>query len=79
MEINFNKIDKRKWQNEYGETRVGGKVVVYCWYHCNRPGGCVRRADCSHDHNSYPQAYKGKALDKCGTTFQKEVLQKCST
>ena len=78
MEINFNKIDKRKWQREYGETRINGKVVVYCWYHCNRPGGCVRQADCSHDHTGYPQAYKGKTLEKCGVTFQKEVLQKCN-
>jgi hypothetical protein len=77
-EIKHNKIDKKKWTHSYGETRVNGKVVMICWYHSNRPGGCVRKEDCAHDHSRYPEAYKGKPLDKCSTTFQKEVMQKCS-
>ena len=78
MEINFNKIEKKKWMNMYGETRVNGKVVVMCWYHCNRPGGCVRKTECTHDHTMFPSAYKGKHLEKCTPSFQKEVLQKCT-
>jgi hypothetical protein len=77
-EIKYNKIDKQKWSHHYGETRVNGKVVIMCWYHCNRPGGCVKKDDCSHDHGRYPEAYKGKPLDKCSGAFQKEVLQKCT-
>jgi hypothetical protein len=79
MEINFNQIDKSKWQKVYGETRINGKAVQHCWYHSNRPGGCVRQATCTHDHSSHPQAYKGKTLEKCGATFQREVLQKCTS
>jgi hypothetical protein len=78
MDINFNKIDKTKWMREYGETRVDGKVVMMCWYHCNRPGGCVRQAECVHNHKILPSAYKNKTLEKCTPAFQKEVLRKCS-
>ena len=77
MDINFNKIDKQAWRNAYGETRVNGKVVILCWFHCNRPGGCIKKDGCQHDHHTFPQAYKGKALEKCTTAFQKEVLDKC--
>ena len=79
MHVNYNKIDKKVWQNTYGETRANGKVVLLCWYHSNRPGGCVRHTECPHDHNRYPTAYKGRALEKCDAPFQKEVLRKCSS
>jgi hypothetical protein len=79
MDINFNKIDKVKWKREYGETRVDGKVVLMCWYHCNRPGGCVRQSECIHNHTVLPTAYKGKTLETCTPTFQKEVLRKCGS
>ena len=78
MVINYNKIDKTKWMNEYGETRIGGTVHMLCWYHCNRPGGCVRKDECKHKHNTFPECYKGKPLGKCPVSMQKEVLQKCS-
>ena len=78
MEINFNKIDKKKWQHEYGETRINGKVLIMCWYQCNRPGGCVRKDECAHDHKHFPTEYKGRHLEKCSSAFQKEVLKKCS-
>jgi hypothetical protein len=74
----YNRIEKRKWMLEYGETRVNGKVVILCWYHCNRPGGCVKPSDCRHDHTKYPEQYKGKALDQCSSVFQQEVLKKCT-
>jgi len=77
MDINFNKIDKKKWEHEYGEIRVNGKVVILCWYHCNRPGGCVRESECLNDHKQFPAAYKAKPLGKCTATLQKEVLAKC--
>ena len=79
LDINFNKIEKKLWDNNYGEIRVGGKVVLLCWYFCNRPGGCVKGTDCSHEHGQYPAAYKSKPLAKCSTTFQKEVLAKCTS
>jgi hypothetical protein len=79
MDINFNKIDKTKWMREYGETRVDGKVVLMCWYNCNRPGGCVRQTECVHNHKVLPTAYKGKTLEKCTPAFQKEVLRKCGS
>ena len=78
MDINFNRIDKQKWTHTYGETRVNGKVVILCWYHCNRPGGCVRKDECAHDHKLFPSEYKGRHLEKCPSAFQKEVLKKCS-
>ena len=79
MEIPFNQIDKSKWDTAYGKIRVAGKNALLCWYHCNRPGGCVREGNCSHDHSQYPAAYKAKPLIKCGGTFQKEVLAKCKS
>ena len=78
MEINFHSIDRKKWDHHYGEIRIGGKVVMLCWYHCNRPGGCIRDTDCTRDHRQYPTAYKTKPLIKCVATFQKEVLAKCA-
>jgi hypothetical protein len=77
MKINYNKIDKQKWRHAYGETRVNGKVVLMCWYYCNRPGGCVKQKECVHEHTVYPKEYKGKALEKCSEDFQREVLKKC--
>ena len=79
MDINFNRIEKGKWMHKYGETRVDGKVTMFCWYHSNRPGGCVRQGECQHTHKGYPTAYKGKALEKCTPQFQKEVLKNCTS
>ena len=79
MAINFNRIDKKKWDHEYGEIRVQGKVTLLCWYHCNRPGGCVRETECVKDHKLFPTSYNAKPLGKCSASFQKEVLAKCKS
>ena len=72
----WNAIDQNLWREHYGNERTG-LMRKLCYFHANRPGGCVKTSDCEWDH-AVPGRYGGKQFSELSIAKAEFVVKQCT-
>jgi hypothetical protein len=72
----FDQLPKPKWHRAYGSEKDStGRLP--CWFHCNRPGGCLNVSDnCTGSHTMRPKDYDGKPWEEPDPTRRTTIERK---
>jgi hypothetical protein len=75
----YDLIPKEKWARAYSSER-GDDGTAPCWFHNNKPGGCVAPATgdgrCSWSHAKRPEDYGDKAWEQLGDEARAKIVSK---
>ena len=75
----YDLIPKDKWARAYGGER-GDDGVALCWFHNNKPGGCVAPGTgngmCSWSHAKRPADYGDKAWENLDESTKAKIMAK---
>ena len=72
----FDQLPKPKWHRAYGSEKDStGRLP--CWFHCNRPGGCLNVSDnCTGSHTMRPKDHGGKSWEELDPTRRTTIERK---
>jgi hypothetical protein len=75
----YDLIPKEKWARAHSAER-GDDGIALCWFHNNKPGGCVSPATgdgrCSWSHAKRPGDYGDKAWEQLGDEARAKIVTK---
>ena len=72
----WNAIDQGLWREHYGNEHSGQQRKL-CYFHANRPGGCVKTTDCEWEHD-VPGRYGGKQYEELSLAKAEFIVKQCT-